>query len=119
MGNPFTDESRDAKLNLRLEGFIDQLRAPESLHRLVMFSKPVHMSVSDFALKSMLDGHLIALIVRSDYRAVYSTLVTLFGTEMAPVPAPGASMASVLKAQQTMTNGSVGAQRMARRVDED
>ena len=37
--NPFTDETRDARIKLAIDGFCDTLRAPESLHRLIMDTK--------------------------------------------------------------------------------
>jgi hypothetical protein len=79
MPNPFTTESRDARISLGLDGFMDKLRAPESLHRLVMIAKPANMPNSDYALKSMLDAYLLACIVRGDYSQVQRTLGTLFG----------------------------------------
>lgn len=77
--NPLTDESRDARLKVSVEGLCDTLRAPESLHRLVMLWKPADRSVGDFALKAMLDSILMGQIVRSDYRGLQSLLGTLFG----------------------------------------
>jgi hypothetical protein len=82
VANPFTAESRDARLSLGLAGFIDKLRAPGSIHALVMRAKPMTVAVSDFALKAMLDAHLTAAFVRSDYREVYTTLGTLFGLDV-------------------------------------
>ena len=102
MANPFTAESRDARLSLGLDGFIDKLRAPESLHRLVMIAKPAHMPASDFALKAMLDAHLMACILRGDYAAVQRTLVTLFGPEVTNGTREQVAAARV-------TNGTFGA----------
>ena len=82
MPNPFTQESRDSRISLGLDGFIDKLRAPDSLHALVMRAKPATVPASDFALKAMLDQFLMGAIVRSDYREVYATLGTLFGPEV-------------------------------------
>lgn len=77
--NPFTDESRDARLKVSVEGLCDTLRAPETLHRLVMEHKPASMSVGDFALTSMLDSIIDAHKVRHDYRAIQRLLDTTFG----------------------------------------
>ena len=77
--NPFTDESRDARLKVSVTGWCDTLRAPESLHRLVMVEKPTPMSAGDFALKAMLDAALMARMVRGDYRGIQRLLGTLFG----------------------------------------
>jgi hypothetical protein len=107
MSNPFTQESRDARLSLGLAGFIDKLRAPDSLHALVMLAKPATVPASDFALKSMLDQHLMALIVRSDYRGVYVTLGTLFGPEVTAGTRGPRGAAAV-------TDGTNGAKRYAR-----
>jgi hypothetical protein len=104
MPNPFTQESRDARLSVGLPGLMDKLRAPDSLHALVMRTKPLTVPVSDFALKAMLDGHLIAAIVRADYREVYATLVTLFGSE-------------VTGGRAEVTDGTFGAKRYARPED--
>lgn len=89
--NPFLDESRDARLKLAIQGFCDTLRAPESLHRLVMTFKPADRSAGDFALKAMLDEVLIAHIIRGDYRGLQSLLGTLFGAVVTdgPVKVPG------------------------------
>lgn len=81
MPNPFTAEIRKARLSLGLDG-LDKLRAPASLHRLVMAMKPGHLSATDFALKSMFNEVLMALIVRGDYRQVYATLGTLFSFDV-------------------------------------
>jgi hypothetical protein len=77
--NAFTDESRDARLKLGIDGLCDTLRSPESLHRLVMEYKPAVESAGDFALKAMLNQCLMNHIVRGDYRAVQRMLGTLFG----------------------------------------
>lgn len=77
--NPFTDESRDARIKLNVSGLADTLRAPESLHRLVMVEKPTTVSAGDFALKAMLDAALMSRIVRGDYRGIQRLLGTLFG----------------------------------------
>ena len=79
MGNPFTDESRDARFKVDVPGLMDTLRSPESLHRLVMEFKPAATSTGDFALKGMLDSCIDALKVRGDYRAIQRLLGTLFG----------------------------------------
>jgi hypothetical protein len=79
MGNPFTLESRDAVLSLNIEGLLPRLRAPESLRRLLVDVKPQHMPMGDFALKSMVDAHLMALIIAGRYREVQATLVAMFG----------------------------------------
>lgn len=105
MANPFTAESRDARISLGLEGFIDKLRAPDSLHALVMRAKPLTVPASDFALKAMLDQFLMACIVRSDYREVYATLGTLFGAEVTL----GTSRKPPTKAD--VTDGTFGAGR--------
>lgn len=78
--NPFTAEVRKARLSLGLEG-LEKLRAPASLHRLVMLMKPGNLSATDFALKAMFNEVLMALIVRGDYREVHATLGTLFSFE--------------------------------------
>jgi hypothetical protein len=88
MPNAFTQASRDDRLHLGLEGFIDKLRAPEALAALVTRAKPVTMPNSDFALKSMLDQYLMGCIVRGDYREVHGTLVTVFGPDVTTVPRP-------------------------------
>lgn len=85
MSNPFTAESRDSRLTVGLEGVLAQLRAPATLHALVMRAKPMTVPVGDFALKAMFDAHLIAAIMRSDYREVYDTLVSLFGNDVTSV----------------------------------
>lgn len=85
MANPFTSESRDARLTVGLEGTLAQLRTPHSLHTLIQRAKPMNLTIGDFALKAMLDAHLIAAIVRSDYREVYDTLVSLFGPDVTGV----------------------------------
>lgn len=82
MSNPFTDESRDARIKLSVAGLCDTLRAPESLHRIVMVEKPTTVSAGDFALKAMLDAALMARMVRGDYRGIQSLLGTLFGPEV-------------------------------------
>lgn len=87
MGNPFTDESRDARLKLGIEGFCDTLRSPESLHRLVMVEKPAVLSAGDFALKSMLDAVIDAHKVVGDYRSIQRLLGTLFGDVVTGAPA--------------------------------
>ncbi len=87
MANPFTDETRDARLKLNIDGFCDTLRAPESLHRLVMEYKPATVSAGDFALKAMLDSSIDALKVRGDYRGIQRLLGTLFGGEGTDRPA--------------------------------
>jgi hypothetical protein len=82
MPNPFTGESRDARLGIKVEGWCDTLRAPESLHRLFMEAKPGHVSIGDFALKAMLDAHLMALMVAGQYTRIYSLLGNLFSGEL-------------------------------------
>ena len=95
MRNPFTDESRDARLSLNIDGFCDKLRAPEALHRLATQHKPKHMSTGDFFLKAALDLRLIELIVAGHYDEVQRTLGTVFGplgtdgTEWGAPEAPG------------------------------
>lgn len=84
--NPFTDESRDARLKLTIDGFCDTLRSPESLHRLVMIEKPAMLSAGDFALKAMLDATIDAHKVRGDYRAIQRLLGTLFGDVVSTTP---------------------------------
>lgn len=79
MPNPLTDESRDSRLKLGVEGLCDTLRAPETLHRLVMEHKPAGVSVGDFALTSMLNALIDAHKVRTDYRAIQRLLDTTFG----------------------------------------
>lgn len=81
MANPFTAEVRTARLSLGLEG-LEKLRAPKSLHRLVMSMKPGHLSATDFALKAMFNEVLMALLSRGEYRLVYSTLGTLFAFDV-------------------------------------
>lgn len=77
--NPFTDESRDSRIKLGVAGLADTLRAPDSLHRLVMVEKPTTVSAGDFALKAMLDAALMSRMVRGDYRGIQRLLGTLFG----------------------------------------
>jgi hypothetical protein len=84
MKNALLDESRDARLKLSVEGFCDTLRAPESLHRLLMLEKPAAVSTGDFALRAMLNESLMAHMVRGDYRAIQRLLGTLFGDEVPP-----------------------------------
>jgi hypothetical protein len=98
VGNPFTDESRDARLKLAIDGFCDTLRSPESLHRLVMEYKPAMQSSGDFALTSMFNSVLMALIVRGDYRGLQRILGTTFGDVVTDRPAQ-------------VTNGTSGAER--------
>jgi len=81
MPNPLTDEERSARLKLNVDGLCDTLRAPASLHALVMEHKPASVSTGDFALKAMLDSVLTAQIVRGDYRGLQRLLGTLFGGE--------------------------------------
>lgn len=81
MGNPFTDESRDARFKVDVAGLMDTLRSPESLHRMVMEFKPAVVSTGDFALKGMLDSCIDALKVRGDYRRLQWLLDTLFGPQ--------------------------------------
>ena len=83
--NPFTDEKRSAQLTLSIAGFCDQLRSPESLHRLVMIEKPTTSSAGDFALKAMLDEAIMTRMVRGDYRGIYVLLVSLFGADLTNV----------------------------------
>lgn len=77
--NPFTDESRDAKLKLGIDGLCDTLRSPESIKYLVMQGKPAGLGVGDFALFSMVDAIIDRHKVQHDYRAIQRTLDTLFG----------------------------------------
>lgn len=93
MPNPFTLESREAVLSLNIEGLLPRLRAPESLRRLLVDVKPQHMPMGDFALKSMVDAHLMALIIAGRYREVQATLVAMFG---APDHVPGAGATGVV-----------------------
>lgn len=79
MGNPFTDESRDARLKVDVDGLCTTLRAPESVHRIVMQLKPAGFSVGDFALTSMVNDLIAALMVRRDYRGIQGLLGTLLG----------------------------------------
>ena len=79
MASPFLDESRDARIKLGVAGLADTLRAPESLHRLVMVEKPTTVSAGDFALKAMLDAALMARMLRGDYPGIQRLLGTLFG----------------------------------------
>ena len=80
--NALTDETRDARFKLDVEGFCTTLRAPASLHRLVMEWKPAGVAVGDFALTAMLNEVIAACMVRRDYRAIQRLLGTLFGTEV-------------------------------------
>lgn len=77
--NALTDETRDARLKLDVEGFCATLRAPATLHRLVMELKPAGFSVGDFALTALINDLITAQIVRRDYRAIQRMLGTLFG----------------------------------------
>lgn len=79
--NPFTDEKRTSQLQLSIDGLCDQLRTPDSLHRLVMIEKPATESAGDFALKSMLNAAIINRMVRGDYRGIQRLLVSLFGAD--------------------------------------
>ena len=83
--NPLTDEKRTAQLTLSIDGFCDQLRSPESLHRLVMIEKPATQSAGDFALVSMLNAAIMSRMVRGDYRGIYTLLVRLFGADLTNV----------------------------------
>jgi hypothetical protein len=81
--NPFTDQSRDARLSLDVDltgrdGLGTKLRSPESIATVVA-EKPAHVSTGTWALKGMLDALLIADIVAGRYRHVQATLDTLFG----------------------------------------
>lgn len=84
MSNPFTDESRDARLKVDVEGFCSTLRAPASLHQLVMQEKPAGFSVGDFALTAMVNDLITALTVRRDYRGIQRLLGTLLGAWVPP-----------------------------------
>lgn len=90
--NPFTDEERTSRMKLAIDGFCDQLRAPETLHRVTMEYKPATMSTGDFALKAMFDSVLMALIVRGDYRGAQRLLVSVFGEEVTNVTPQGHSV---------------------------
>lgn len=79
MPNPFTLESRDVVLSLNIDGLLSRLRAPESLRRLLVDTKPQHLSMGDFALKSMFDQHCMSLIVGGYYRELQTTLDAMFG----------------------------------------
>jgi hypothetical protein len=91
--SPF-DETRNARLSLdvalsgRADDLDTKLRAPESIAHLTRVAKPAHVSVGTFALKGMLDAHLLACIVAGDYRTAQRTLGTLFGPEGPDGPAP-------------------------------
>lgn len=76
-------------MKLAIDGFCEQLRAPESLHQLVMLHKPATQSAGDFALASMLNAVLMALIVRGDYRGIQRLLVSLFGDLVTDVTKSG------------------------------
>ena len=104
--NAFVNEARDARLSVNVDGLAEKLRCPETLHRLLMLAKPATTSVGDFCLKSMLDNVLMAAIMRSDYRAVYGTLVTIFGAE---VTTGHPEVTSVTCAGMPVTNGPVDA----------
>jgi hypothetical protein len=106
MPNPFTDESRDARLKLGIDGLCDTLRSPESLHRIVMEHKPATVSTGDFALKAMLDAVIDAHKVRGDYRGIYRLLGTLFGD-------------AVTERNGQVTNGTSGAERHKRPAPSD
>lgn len=80
--NPFTDETRDARLKVDVSGLCDTLRAPESLRTVIMEHKPSVLSVGDFALKAMLDSSIDAMKVRGDYRGIQRLLGTLFDNEV-------------------------------------
>ena len=81
MSNPFTDETRDARMKLSIDGLCDTLRAPESLRTLVMEQKPSTVSTGDFALKAMLDAVIDTKQSHGDYRGIQRLLGTLFGDE--------------------------------------
>lgn len=90
--NPFTDESRGPRLSLDVDltggDVATKLRAPESIALLVKTTKPAHLSVGTFALKSMLDATLMGAIIRGDYETVYRTLGTVFGFRVPDGTAP-------------------------------
>lgn len=103
--NAFVNETRDSRMALDIDGLVGKLRAPETLHRLVMAAKPATMSVGDFCLKAMFDGVLMAAIMRSDYRAAYSTLVTILGAD---VTSRHDDVTNVTDSQLGVTNGDIG-----------
>lgn len=103
MPNPFTAEVRNARLSIGLDG-LEKLRAPESLHRLIMLMKPGNLSATDFALTAMLNQLLMAMIVDGQYRQVYATLGTLFSFDV-----PNGT-----NAQADVPLGPLGAKRYAK-----
>jgi len=106
MANPFTQESRDVRMSLGLDGVVDKLRVPDSIEQLVRFAKPLHMPNGDFFIKAALDQHLMTCIIRSDYAQVYETLSTLFGAEVTTVTRKPL-------AKLPVTDGTTGAKRHA------
>ena len=71
MPNPFTDSSRDDRWEVGLpELMMQQLRAPISLRWLKEDAKPGSMTLGTFALTSMFDRSLIALIVDDQHKEV-------------------------------------------------
>lgn len=107
--NALTDESRDFRLKVDVDGLVSTLRAPESVHRLVMDMKPAGVSVGDFALTSMVNECITALMVRRDYRAIQGLLGTLFGPYVpsGTVTANGpARVPNGTSAEATGTNGT-------------
>lgn len=85
MPSPFTDETRGARLGLTLDGLFEggTLRAPGTVHTVVMGAKPATVSISDRALKALVDQVLMEHMVRGDYLAIYSTVGKLFGLPVA------------------------------------
>lgn len=77
--NPFTDESRDARLAVNLDGICTKLRSPDSFHKLTMTVKPDHVSLADHMLACLLDNAIDTLKIRRDYRGIHSLLGTLYG----------------------------------------
>lgn len=108
MPNPFTDESRDARLKIAVEGLCDTLRAPESIRQLVMEHKPATVSVGDFALKAMFDARIDVLKVAGQYREIQRLLDTHFG------PLGDARHLAHAPSRAEVTNGTSGAERHKR-----
>jgi len=90
MGNVLLDESRDARLAVNLSGFCEKLRVPETLHRLVMSTKPDHVSLGTHTMTALLNDAIDTLQSRRDYRGIYGLLGTVLGfdgdIESAKVP---------------------------------
>jgi alpha-D-ribose 1-methylphosphonate 5-triphosphate synthase subunit PhnI len=76
VNNPFTDLTRTDRWETGLpELNMDQLRAPSALDWVRREGKPSDSTLGTFALSSMFNDCLIALIIRRQYAAVIVQLV--------------------------------------------